>query len=302
MENEKGSIDGVSISTLDPNSNSDPNETQMTTVAMTPSPTSSSNSSTPSPPPLPPPILKNGAKIRKKEKEEEEFDEIEDENIGNEKMEKEKRKIHVAKVRNIQNFFHTSKFLIMSRYHTTTTVVETTEYITNDGPAVRIEFPRLDCDYIRTIGGILKCCCIILCFFTMIFVMMGPAFHESISWVTFVASIGLFFTSVLLVLYLFRVVDTFPKINWIVIEMVYCFTWTVFFFIAACICASLAYQNQKHSTFAFAAACFFAFGAMIAYGLDCYLKFLSWRHNEKATGGPNPIVIQQQRRSTNDYV
>ncbi len=30
---------------------------------------------------------------------------------------------------------------------------------------------------------------------------------------------------------------------------------------------------------------FFAFLALLAYGLDCYLKFMAWKNNEKAMGG-----------------
>lgn len=181
------------------------------------------------------------------------------------------------------------------RYQTTTTVVETTEYISNDGPAVRIEFPRLDCEYIRTLGGIMKVVCIVLCLLTFLFVMMGPAYYTGVGWATFVSSVGIFVTTSLLTLYLFRVVDSLPSVNWIVCEMVYCFAWTVFFFIAACVLAVAS--SQFRGTFAWAIAAFFAFGAMCAYGFDCYLKFLSWKNNERATGGSNPVVVQQQRRN-----
>ncbi|CAI2304173.1 unnamed protein product [Caenorhabditis sp. 36 PRJEB53466] len=181
------------------------------------------------------------------------------------------------------------------RYQTTTTVVETTEYISNDGPAVRIEIPRLDCEYIRTLGGIMKVVCIVLCLLTFLFVMMGPAYYTGVGWATFVSSVGIFVTTSLLTLYLFRVVDTLPSVNWIVCEMVYCFAWTVFFFIAACVLAVASAQYR--GTFSWAIAAFFAFGAMCAYGFDCYLKFLSWKNDERATGGPNPTVIQQQRRN-----
>lgn len=182
------------------------------------------------------------------------------------------------------------------RYHTTTTVVETTEYVTGE-PVVQIGFPKLDCEYIRTLGGIVKIICMVLCLLTFIFVMSGPAYYSGAGWATFVSSIGLFVTTCLLTLYMFKVVDTLPNINWIVIEMVFCFAWTIFFFIAACVLAVAAAQFS--GTLPWAIAAFFAFGGMCAYGFDCYLKFLSWKHNEKASGGPSQIVIEQQRRSQN---
>eukprot|EP00081_Caenorhabditis_elegans_P012504 NP_491274.1 Uncharacterized protein CELE_F47B3.3 [Caenorhabditis elegans] len=154
----------------------------------------------------------------------------------------------------------------------------------------------------------MKIVCIVLCLLTFIFVMMGPAYYTGVGWATFVSSVGIFVTTSLLTLYLFRVVDTLPSINWIVClstrteiiifqEMVYCFAWTVFFFIAACVLAVAS--SQFRGTFAWAIAAFFAFGAMCAYGFDCYLKFLSWKNNERATGGSNPVVIQQQQRRNN---
>ncbi|CCD70213.1 MARVEL domain-containing protein [Caenorhabditis elegans] len=227
----------------------------------------------PSPPPLPPPIQKSAIVA---------LDPTHILQNEESKSKKEQKK---------------EKMYDSPRYQTTTTVVETTEYIGNDGPAVRIEFPRLDCEYIRTLGGIMKIVCIVLCLLTFIFVMMGPAYYTGVGWATFVSSVGIFVTTSLLTLYLFRVVDTLPSINWIVCEMVYCFAWTVFFFIAACVLAVAS--SQFRGTFAWAIAAFFAFGAMCAYGFDCYLKFLSWKNNERATGGSNPVVIQQQQRRNN---
>ncbi|CAL2029356.1 hypothetical protein CAEBREN_15167 [Caenorhabditis brenneri] len=228
----------------------------------------------PSPPPLPPPLQKSAIIT------------LDPTCI----LQDEETKAKKEKQKSSSNEMYDSP-----RYQTTTTVVETTEYISNDGPAVRIEFPRLDCEYIRTLGGIMKIVCIVLCLLTFLFVMMGPAYYTGVGWATFVSSVGIFVTTSLLTLYLFRVVDSLPSINWIVCEMVYCFAWTVFFFIAACVLAVAS--SQFRGTFAWAIAAFFAFGAMCAYGFDCYLKFLSWKNNERATGGSNPVVVQQQRRN-----
>ncbi|PIO64905.1 hypothetical protein TELCIR_13448 [Teladorsagia circumcincta] len=59
-------------------------------------------------------------------------------------------------------------------------------------------------------------------------------------WATFVSSVGLCVSTTLLFLYLFRVVDALPQVPWIVGEMCFCFAWTIFFFIAACVLAVAA--------------------------------------------------------------
>ncbi|CAI4226668.1 unnamed protein product [Auanema sp. JU1783] len=183
------------------------------------------------------------------------------------------------------------------RYTTTTTVVETTEYIADDGPTVHIGLPKADCSYIRTLGGIMKLVCIILCFLCFMMILFARASFPGANWATFVTSIGLSITTTLLLLYIFRVVDSLPQIPWIVMEMCYCFAWTIFFFIAASVLAAVVTQQPATGTYAFAS--FFAFGAMCAYGFDCYLKFLSWKNNEIATGGGVDFLEQQRRRAQN---
>ncbi|CAD6184385.1 unnamed protein product [Caenorhabditis auriculariae] len=183
------------------------------------------------------------------------------------------------------------------RYHTTTTVVETTEYLADSGPTVQLVMPKMDCGYVRTLGGIVKIVCIALCLLTFLFVLAGPAYFRGAGWATFVASVGVFVTTSLLMLYIFHVVDTLNNVNWIVIEMVFCFVWTICFFIAGCVLAVASAQFS--GTFWWAVASFFAFGGMCAYGFDCYLKFLSWKNDEKATGGSNDFVVESPRRRTN---
>ncbi|KHJ86324.1 synaptophysin / synaptoporin [Oesophagostomum dentatum] len=163
---------------------------------------------------------------------------------------------------------------------------------------MHVSVPTADCSYIRTLGGIMKCVCIALCFLCFLCVLIGgPGYYteererltwlmrERISllnkgagWATFVSSVGLCVTTTLLFLYVFRVVDALPQIPWIVAEMCFCFAWTIFFFIAASVLAVAAARFT--ATGGWAVAAFFAFGAMCAYGFDCYLKFLAWKNNE----------------------
>uniref|UniRef100_A0A0K0D0K4 MARVEL domain-containing protein n=1 Tax=Angiostrongylus cantonensis TaxID=6313 RepID=A0A0K0D0K4_ANGCA len=168
-----------------------------------------------------------------------------------------------------------------SRYTTSTTVVETTEYVPSDGaPTYRqVTVANVDCSYIRTLGGIMKCVCIALCLLCFLCVLIGgPGYYSGAGWATFVSSVGLCISSTLLFLYLFRVVDALPQVPWIVGEMCYCFVWTIFFFIASCVLAVAAARFT--ATGGWAVAAFFGFGAMCAYGFDCYLKFLSWKNDE----------------------
>ncbi|ETN73631.1 hypothetical protein NECAME_00718 [Necator americanus] len=65
------------------------------------------------------------------------------------------------------------------RYATTTTVVETTEYMAPDeSPSYGVVVPSADCSYIRTLGGIMKCVCIVLCFLCFLCVLIGgPGYY-----------------------------------------------------------------------------------------------------------------------------
>ncbi|VDO69080.1 unnamed protein product [Heligmosomoides polygyrus] len=107
--------------------------------------------------------------------------------------------------------------------------------------SVQISTPSIDCAYIRTLGGIMKCVCIALCLLTFLCVLIGgPGYYSGAGWATFVSSVGLCLSTSLLFLYLFRVVDALPQVPWIVGEMCFCFAWTIFYFIAACVLAVAA--------------------------------------------------------------
>ncbi|CEF68146.1 Marvel domain-containing protein [Strongyloides ratti] len=143
---------------------------------------------------------------------------------------------------------------------------------------------HLDLDYLKTLSGMLKCIEIALCFLTFITVIGGgPYYYNGATWASFVSSVGLMITTILLIFYLFHVVDKFTNVPWIVSEMVYCFMFSMFFFLAG---SALALASMQYKLSAgWAIASFFAFCAMVAYAFDCYLKFLSWKKGEKAVGG-----------------
>ncbi|VDK73782.1 unnamed protein product [Litomosoides sigmodontis] len=147
--------------------------------------------------------------------------------------------------------------------------------------------PELDLNYLKTLPGMLKCMCITLDFLCFICLLVGgPAYYTGTGWVTFICTFGMLVSLILLVIYLFHIVDVFPQIPWIVTEMIFYFAWAVLFFLCGCVLALVAARFRGIT--GYGVASFFSFGALCAYGFDSYLKFLAWRHDEIATGGAVP--------------
>ncbi|KAF7633492.1 MARVEL domain-containing protein [Meloidogyne graminicola] len=146
--------------------------------------------------------------------------------------------------------------------------------------------PWLDTSYLRTLPGLLKIIVIFFNFLCFMCVLIGgPAYYAGVGGATFVSVFGFIISTTLLMLYLFHLVDQWPQIPWIVCEMIYCFSWTIFYFIAGSVLAVASVSHYHAAGWAIAAARFFGFSAMLAYALDCYLKFLAWKNNERAMGG-----------------
>uniref|UniRef100_A0A0N5AVF0 MARVEL domain-containing protein n=1 Tax=Syphacia muris TaxID=451379 RepID=A0A0N5AVF0_9BILA len=127
-----------------------------------------------------------------------------------------------------------------------------------------------------------------LCFVTLL--LIGRTVHFSGTfWSLIVCSTAITASLTMLILYLFHVVDILVQIPWILSEMIFCFCWSIFYFIVGSVLA-ITSSTYKHFGFGFAALC--AFGAMSIYGFDCFLKFLSWKHDEVAHGGKdNQIYV-----------
>jgi len=137
--------------------------------------------------------------------------------------------------------------------------------------------------YIYTIPGILKCVQLVLDFIAFICVLVGPQMnHGGAGWATFVTMIGFCITLSLLIMYIFHAIEATNMVPWTLVEMIYCFVWSVFYFIAACVLAILA--ATYGSAGAWGVASFFAFLAMFAYAADCALKFREWRAGNPAQG------------------
>ncbi|XP_066584237.1 CKLF-like MARVEL transmembrane domain-containing protein 4 [Prorops nasuta] len=165
--------------------------------------------------------------------------------------------------------------------HTTTTTVTTTTTTTQ--PNI-----RFDPSYIRTLPGILKVVQITLNLIGFICITCSYVSNTSSrgGWFNTVAMGGFWFTGIVLVLYLFHIVEKFSRIPWLKIEFVFCSIWTVFYLLAA----SLAADHTKYSE-AFGVAAFFGFCAMIAYGYDAWLKFNAARSGALAQGQHTPKQV-----------
>uniref|UniRef100_A0A183BZH0 MARVEL domain-containing protein n=1 Tax=Globodera pallida TaxID=36090 RepID=A0A183BZH0_GLOPA len=118
------------------------------------------------------------------------------------------------------------------------------------GPAYdggNVEFnPWLDTSYLRTLPGLLKVIVIVfnlLCF--MCLLIGGPAYYAGVGGATFVSVFGFIISLTLLMLYLFHIVDQFAQIPWIVCEMIFCFAWTIFYFIAGSVSHRLGQPSLR---------------------------------------------------------
>ncbi|CAG7786445.1 unnamed protein product [Allacma fusca] len=155
--------------------------------------------------------------------------------------------------------------------HTTTTTTTSTSVVTT---------LRFDPTYTRSLPGTLKCAQMVLNLIGFICVAVARYSTWTVaSWFSFVAMGGLFITLFLFVFFLYHIIEKLYFIPWLLVEWVYCALWTFFYFTAATACASYGGYDS-----AFAAAAFFGYVAMLLYGFDAYLKYISWRAGEIAQG------------------
>lgn len=110
--------------------------------------------------------------------------------------------------------------------------------------------------------------------------------HSRGGWFNTVAMGGFWFTGILLVLYLFHIIEKFSKIPWLKIEFIFCTIWTVFYLLAASLAADYARYTE-----AFGVASFFGFCAMVAYGYDAWLKFNAAKSGALAQGQHTPKQV-----------
>ncbi|XP_015914632.1 plasmolipin [Parasteatoda tepidariorum] len=140
---------------------------------------------------------------------------------------------------------------------------------------------RFDPAYIKTIPGILKIvqCVVSLIGFICVQTVAYAAYSSPGGWYGFVAMTAFWVTLLLIIGYLFHIIERTHFIPWVLVELIYSTVWTVFFFIAGCVAASRGGMDP-----AWGAASFFAFVAMLLYGYDAYERYMHWRNGGIAQG------------------
>ena len=160
--------------------------------------------------------------------------------------------------------------------YATTTVTTTT---TTTQPNI-----RFDASYTRTVPGMLKIAQVVLNLLGFICITVSRLSNSSRGgWFNTVAMAGFWFTGILLVFYLFHIVEKFSKIPWLKVEFIFCAIWTAFYLLAASLAADYAKVDE-----AFGAAAFFGFCAMVVYGYDAWLKFRAVKSGALAQGQHSP--------------
>ncbi|KAB7502744.1 CKLF-like MARVEL transmembrane domain-containing protein 4 [Armadillidium nasatum] len=120
--------------------------------------------------------------------------------------------------------------------------------------------------------------------------------HSRANWFGFVSMTGFWVTGILLVFYLMHIIEKFHMVPWIKVEFGYTALWTFFYLTAASACAAWGGYYA-----AWAAAAFFGFCAMIAYGVDAFFKFKGMRGGEIAQGERNIEVVGDNLQSPGAY-
>ena len=104
-------------------------------------------------------------------------------------------------------------------------------------------------------------------------------------------------TGILLIMYLLHVIEKFHVIPWLLIEMIFCGTWTLFYFSTAIDCA--VKSSNYAGTSALAAASVFSFMALAVYGYDTFVKFTGWRAGQLGQGERR---VQQTQSSAKEVI
>ena len=99
-------------------------------------------------------------------------------------------------------------------------------------------------------------------------------------------------------MYILHVIEKFHVIPWLLIEMIFCGAWSLFYFSAAIDCAVKANQSTG-SVPALTATSVFAFIALAVYGYDTFLKYSGWRAGQLAQGERR---VQQTQSSQKEVI
>ncbi|KAF2898808.1 hypothetical protein ILUMI_07372 [Ignelater luminosus] len=151
---------------------------------------------------------------------------------------------------------------------------------------------RYDTSYVRRQGGVLKVLQILLSFVGFMCIQATYLSLSSIGkFFSTVSMLGVWITGILLVCYLYHVVEKYYNLPWIKLELFYCTVIAFCFLVAACMTAEV-------EDIAFQIAGSFGFFAMVAYGVDAYSKFVAMKSGALAQGGEKEISKETTRITT----
>ena len=103
-------------------------------------------------------------------------------------------------------------------------------------------------------------------------------------------------TGILLIMYILHVIEKFHVIPWLLIEMIFCGAWSLFYLSTGIDCAV---QANKWGQSALTATSVFSFFALIVYGYDTFLKYSGWRAGQLAQGERR---VQQTQSSQKEVI
>ncbi|CAK1550839.1 unnamed protein product [Leptosia nina] len=149
---------------------------------------------------------------------------------------------------------------------------------------------RLDTSYVKTKEGIIKLVEIILDLLGFICVQ-SSSFWSNWRGVYFnvTAHLGLWFSVILLLLYIFHLIEKYHNVKWLQIEMIGCAIVTFLYLIASTIVVAFG-------SAAYSAGGFFGYLAMVVYGYEAFTKFQAIKRGDLAQG--SRVVTKQTHVTT----
>ncbi|XP_022112288.2 plasmolipin-like [Pieris rapae] len=149
---------------------------------------------------------------------------------------------------------------------------------------------RFDTTYVKNKQGVIKIVEIILDLLGFICIQ-SSAFWSNWRGVYFnvTAHLGLWFSVILLLLYMFHLIEKYHNMKWLQIEMIGCGLVTFLYLIASTIVVAFG-------TATYSAAGFFGYLAMVLYGFEAFTKFQAIKCGELAQG--SRVITKQTHVTT----
>lgn len=164
---------------------------------------------------------------------------------------------------------------------------------TKEGPHI-----HFDPSYVKTIPGMIKIAealCSLIGFICIQSIYLA-SYISAGGWYSFVSMTGFWISLLLLVFYIFHIIERLTWIPWLIGEGGFAALWSAFFFIAACVAASYGRQDPG-----WGAAAFFGFVGMIIFGYEAYVKYIKWKSGDAAQGEKAPSNVETSTSTGPSY-